>query len=116
MTEIVQMIGETGILVVIAGAFITLVMMIYKDGNKRSSEAKQMQMELMKQMQIRDDKYIDSLQLISKAIDNTSKSLDLLTQSNENTVKTLAAHDERSIEINDKLTEIKGIMSRCNKK
>lgn len=96
--ELTNAIGEYGILIVIASLFLI---------NTIADR---------KKVDLREEKNNQTLQLLTKAIDSVAKSLDLLKQSNENTAEIFIKHDERSIRIDDKLTEIKTIVSGCQKK
>lgn len=96
--ELTNVIGEYGILIVIASLFL-----INTIADRKKAD-------------IREDRNNQTLQLLTKAIDSVAKSLDLLKQSNENTADIFIKHDERSIRIDDKLTEIKTIVSGCQKK
>lgn len=97
MSEIGQMI-QTSVLVVIASIYL-----IGNISDRKKNEA-------------RDEKFNQSLVLLSKAIDNVAKLVDLLKQSNDNSTEIFMRHDERSVRIDDKLTEIKTIVSNCQKK
>lgn len=96
--ELTNVIGEYGILIVIASLFL-----INTIADRKKAD-------------VREEKNNQTLQLLTKAIDSVAKSLDLLKQSNENTAEIFIKHDERSIRIDDKLTEIKTIVSGCQKK
>lgn len=96
--ELTNAIGEYGILIVIASLFL-----INTIADRKKAD-------------LREEKNNQTLQLLTKAIDSVAKSLDLLKQSNETTADIFIKHDERSIRIDDKLTEIKTIVSGCQKK
>lgn len=98
MESTIKLIGDYGITIVIAGVFLWTVIVDKKDNKKR------------------DEKYNESLGLLSKAIDNMANLIDLLRQSNDNQVNLLKAHDERAIEIKENVAEVRLLVNNCPKK
>lgn len=98
MQETIKLIGEYGITIVIAGIFLWTVIIDKKD------------------VKIRDDKYNDSISLLSKAIDNMANLIDLLRQSNDNQLGILKQHDERSIKIKEEIGEVRVLVNNCPRK
>lgn len=86
--EIIQSISESGILIVIAGVFLYT----YLTDKKENKE--------------RDAKYNESLRLLSESNTNIAKALDLLNVNSVNNDKLLREHDERAIQINERLLEL----------
>lgn len=95
--EIIQSISESGILIVISGVFLYT----YLTDKKENKE--------------RDAKYNESLRLLSESNQNIAKALDLLNVSSQNNDKLLREHDERAIQINERLIEIKNCVSKKKK-
>lgn len=87
--EIIQSISDSGILIVIAGVFLYT----YISDKKNNVE--------------RDEKYNESLRLLSESNTNIAKALDLLNVSSCNNDKLLREHDERAIVMNERLLELK---------
>lgn len=94
--EIIQAISESGVLVVIAGVFLYT----YLNDKKNNLE--------------RDNKYNESLRLLSESNQNIAKALDLLNVSSRNNDKLLREHDERAIKINERLIEIKNCVDKVS--
>lgn len=86
--EIIQSISESGILIVIAGVFLYTYLTDKKDNKER------------------DAKYNESLRLLSESNTNIAKALDLLNVNSVNNDKLLREHDERAIQINERLLEL----------
>jgi len=95
--EIIQTISESGILIVIAGVFLYTYLSDKKDNKER------------------DAKYNESLRLLSESNTNIAKALDLLNVNSVNNDKLLREHDERAIQINERLIEIKNCVSKKKK-
>lgn len=86
--DLIKAISESGVLIVIAGVFLYT----YISDKKNNKE--------------RDEKYNESLRLLSESNRNIAKALDLLNVSSCNNDKLLREHDERAVQINERLVEI----------
>jgi len=89
--ELTEMITSQGILVVIAGIFLTTFMDDRKYRRKQDAQINEV------------------LTSTNKALDTTNRSLELLKQTTETLVSGYRLHDERSIEIKDAMIEIRTI-------
>lgn len=96
--ELINAISESGILVVISGVFLYT----YVSDKKTNKE--------------RDEKYNESLRLLSESNTNIAKALDLLNVSSCNNDKLLREHDERAIIINERNIEILNELRNKKKK
>ena len=76
--DLIKAISESGVLIVIAGVFLYT----YISDKKNNKE--------------RDEKYNESLRLLSESNRNIAKALDLLNVSSCNNDKLLREHDERA--------------------
>lgn len=104
MNDIANTIGEYGILTTMAGAFLFIIIQDRVNNRKR------------------DDKYNESLTLLSKSNDNIASSLALLTRSIDENKELLCKHDERSIKLSEnmninsmKIDECKEIIKNCKR-
>lgn len=86
--ELIKAISENGILIVIAGVFLYT----YITDRKANKE--------------RDLMFNASLKLLSEGNQNIAKILDLLNINSCNNDKLLREHDERAIQINERLLEL----------
>lgn len=86
--EMIDAISESGVLIVIAGVFLYT----YITDKKNNKE--------------RDEKYNESLRLLSESNQNIARALDLLNVSSCNNDKLLREHDERAVQINERNIEI----------
>ena len=86
--DLIKAISESGVLIVIAGVFLYTYIMDKKNNKER------------------DEKYNESLRLLSESNRNIAKALDLLNVSSCNNDKLLREHDERAVQINERLVEI----------
>lgn len=86
--ELIKAISESGILIVIAAVFLYTYLTDKKDNKER------------------DAKYNESLRLLSESNTNIAKALDLLNVNSVNNDKLLREHDERAIQINERLLEL----------
>jgi hypothetical protein len=105
METTIKAISEYGVLIVIAGVFIWMVVTDRKASKQREEDTKK-----------RDDKYNESLSLLSQSNENIAKSLDLLTRSMETNETLLRQHDERSIKMKEDIAEVRVLVSNCPKK
>lgn len=96
--EIIQSISESGILIVIAGVFLYTYLTDKKENKDR------------------DTKYNESLRLLSESNTNIAKALDLLNVSSQNNDKLLREHDERAIQINERLLELQMMQKEKTRK
>ena len=95
--ELINAISESGVLIVIAGVFLYTYIM-----DKRNNKE-------------RDEKYNESLRLLSESNTNIAKALDLLNVSSCNNDKLLREHDERAVQINERLVQIATNMNKKRK-
>ena len=86
--DLITAISENGILIVIAGVFLYTYITDRKENKDR------------------DVKYNESLRLLSESNTNIAKALDLLNVNSSNNDKLLREHDERAIQINERLLEL----------
>lgn len=96
--EAAKLITENGILVVIAGIFLYTYLVDKKE------------------LKVRDNKYNESLRLLSESNNNIAKALDLLNNNSLQNDKLLREHDERAIVINERLLELVTITKKSKKK
>lgn len=96
--ELIDAISESGVLIVIAGVFLYT----YITDKKNNKE--------------RDLMFNASLRLLSEGNQNIAKILDLLNINSCNNDKLLREHDERAIQINERLIEIKNCVDKKKKK
>lgn len=96
--ELIKAISESGILIVIAGVFLYTYISDKKDNKER------------------DSKYNESLRLLSESNTNIAKALDLLNVNSSNNDKLLREHDERAIQINERLLELQTMQKEKTRK
>jgi hypothetical protein len=113
MEETVGLISQYGILTVLAAIFIFSYLADKKDQKQRDMKSIEREDAREKDIRSRDDKYNESLLLLSRSTDNIATALELLKSSNETSISMLKTHDERSIKMAEQMTEIKAIVHGC---
>lgn len=92
--EIAKLITENGIMIIICAVF------IYQYLNDK------------KELKARDDKYNDSLRLLSESSDNIARALTLLTEQSKRGEESMVKHDERAIKMNEKLAKTIALLEK----
>ena len=111
MLELLEAVSKNGFPVVISTLAIWFVIYNYFQQGKRDVATKKEQCD-------RDNKYNESLQMLAKAIDNQTKTLELLKSSidknehllrehDEKVISILTKHDDRAIAIREDLVELR---------
>lgn len=101
MIELATAVTNYGVLVVITALAIWFVVYNYLQTGKRIQIEEEKREKRDIEQKIRDDKFNESLQMLSRSIDNQTRTLELLQQAQTKSVE-CATKTERTIEEHDK--------------
>ena len=118
ITELFEIISTNGLPMVISGLAIWFVIYNYLQLEKKSEKEELKRAQREEDIQRRDNKFNESLMMLSKAIDNQTKTLELLKSSidknetlilqhDEKVTALLNKHDDRAISIREDIVEMK---------
>ena len=118
MIEIAKAITNYGVLIIITSIAIWFVVYNYLQTEKRTKIEEEKREKERLESKMRDDKFNESLQMLSRSIDNQTRTLDLLQKSqvsneislkkhDENIVSMLTKHDERAISIKEEIISLR---------
>ena len=121
--EILEAVSNNGFPIVISSLAIWFVVYNYLRQEKREIKDEEKRMLREEDIKARDMKFNESLQMLSKAIDNQTKTLELLKSSidknetlilnhDEKMTALFSKHDDRAILIKEDLVELKSKRSK----